>query len=609
MFPLSQIRPGMTGTAWTVFQGSTPEPMQVEILGVLRGARGPGQDLILARLHGDKPEYTGVVEGMSGSPVYIDGKLAGSLSYRIGQFTKEPIAGITPIEQMLEVSDIPVPSLSLDLSVPDSQINAQATPSAPPDPNSSLEPGNSVADQNPLAPGDMNFQPMDTPLVMSGFLPEAIRFWQQQTAGTSLEPVAAGGSLSGLPSASASSAPGSSASSDTNPIPETLAHSTLEPGSAVSMQLIRGDLEVSATCTVTWVDPKQLLACGHPVLGAGPISLPMTTADVVTTLASPLNSFKIINTGVTIGAFTQDRESAIRGVLGAQAHMIPVHLAIDSVDSPGQPRKLNVEVLDLPSTTPLAVQVVVYDSLLESNQNSDTLSYHVTGNIDLDGFPPVPLDLWAPSGQPTPASMTAALLAGSQFTRIYSNGARQGVIRSIDLHFQAIPSQVAIALNRARIASADIAHAGDTIEVEATLQPWHQPARNVRIAFKLPVRLAPGSLRLLVSDAATLDRTLLQPRQSAAPEDLSAVLAEDRDRHPGDRIYVSLLAPETQGEIHGQTLTSLPLSVANALEPLRNAQDAGLNGESAELVAEAPAGGFLTGYWILDLNIEPGGMD
>ena len=183
-FPLSQIRPGMTGTAWTVFQGSTPEPMQVEILGVLRGARGPGQDLILARLHGDEPEYTGVVEGMSGSPVYIDGKLAGSLSYRIGQFTKEPIAGITPIEQMLEVRDLPVP---------DTRIDAQT---APPAPGSSLEASNSVSNQDPFSPGSMTFQPLDTPLVMSGFLPDAIRFWQQQTAGTSLEPVAAGGSSS-----------------------------------------------------------------------------------------------------------------------------------------------------------------------------------------------------------------------------------------------------------------------------------------------------------------------------------------------------------------------------------------------------------------------------
>jgi len=600
-FPLSQIHAGMTGTAWTVFQGSTPEPMQVEILGVLRGARGPGQDLILARLHGDKPEYTGVVEGMSGSPVYINGKLAGSLSYRIGQFTKEPIAGITPIEQMLEVRDIP----ARDLTIPDAQ-------TAPPAPNSSLDASMTAANQNPLAAADMNlqsattFQPLDTPLVMSGFLPEAIRFWQQQTAGTSLSPVAAGGSLSGPSTSGASSAPASSSQSTSSPDLEAPVHPTLEPGSAVSMQLIRGDLEVSATCTVTWVDPRQLLACGHPVLGAGPVSLPMTTADVVTTLASPLNSFKIVNTGVTVGAFTQDRESAIRGVLGAPAHMIPVHIALDSPDGP---RKVNVDVLDLPSLTPLAVQVVLYQSLLESNQSSDALSYHVTGAIDVAGFPPVPLDLWASSGQQTPASMMAALLAGSQFTRLYSNGARQGVIRSIDLHIQAISRQVTVTLDQARIASTDLAHAGDTVEVEATLRPWHQPARNVRIAFRLPARLASGNLRLLVSDAATLDRTLLQPRLSAAPDGLAAVLAEAQDQHAADRIYVSLLAPETQGEIHGQTLTSLPLSVANALEPLRNAQDAGLNGESAELVGEAPAGGVLSGFWILNLHIEPGGLN
>ena len=370
------------------------------------------------------------------------------------------------------------------------------------------------------------------------------------------------------------------------------------------MQLIRGDLEVSATCTVTWLDPKQLLACGHPVLGAGPVSLPMTTADVVATLASPLNSFKIINTGVTIGAFTQDRESAIRGVFGAQPHMIPVHVAIDS---PEGPRKVNVDILDLPSLTPTAVQVVLYESLIESNQGSEALSYHVTGNIDISGFPLVPLDLWAPSGQPTPAPMAAALLAGGQFTRLYSNGARQGVVRSIDLHVQAIPHPIDVALDQARIASTDIAHAGDTITVEATLRPSHQPERNVRLAFKLPSRLASGNLRLLVSDAATLDRTLLQPRLSSSTPSLSTVLAEARNQHAADRVYVSILAPETQAEIHGQTFTSIPLSVANALEPLRNAQDAGLNGESAELVGDAPAGGVLTGFWILNLSIEPGG--
>jgi len=572
----------MTATAWTVFQGTAPEPMQVEILGVLRGMRGPGQDLILARLHGTKPEYTGVVDGMSGSPVYIDGKLAGALSYRIGFFTKEPIAGITPIEQMLEVRELSAQNSSPTLSASSLRESAGRDGAT----------AEARSDDAPLAlsGNKMTFQPMETPLAISGLDPEAIRFWQQQANGTGLETVAAGGSSSG--------------SSRSRAIPQNSAPPDLEPGSSISMQLIRGDIEVAATCTITYVDPKQLLACGHPVLGAGPVSLPMTTSDVVATVASPLDAFKIINTGETVGAFTEDRESAIYGVFGAQAHMIPLHI---SVDAPTGGRKVNVEILDLPSITPLAVQVALLESLLESNANSESLSYHVTGNIDLSGFPPMPLDLWAPAASGVPASLQAVILAGQQFTRLYANRGRQGVIRQVDLHIEAIPQRVLVTLEQAHFVSSGIARAGDTVEIEATLRPWQQPERNVRISFTLPARLAAGNLRVLVSDSATLDRALLQPRLNAPPSDLAAVLAEARDQHPADRVYVSLLAPEAQGELEGQTLTSLPLSIANALEPLRNAQDAGLNGESAELVAEAAAGGVLSGFRVLILPIEPGG--
>ncbi|MGB6856471.1 MAG: SpoIVB peptidase S55 [Terracidiphilus sp.] len=581
-FPLNQLRAGMTGTAWTVFQGNDPEPMQVEILGVLRGARGPGQDLILARLHGAKAEYTGVVDGMSGSPVYIDGKLVGALSYRIGQFTKEPIAGITPIGQMIQVRDLAAPDLSANPS--------QAALASPLLASLSPDVAASPADTK------MIFQPMETPLVLSGFSPEAIRFWKQQTAGTALETVAAGGSNSSSNSGlGSSSASGDSSAAAMPP--------SLQPGSSVSMQLVRGDVEVAATCTITYMDSTQLLACGHPVLGAGPVSLPMTTADVITTVASPLDAFKIINTGVTIGAFTQDRESALRGVFGAQAHMIPLHI---SVDAPTGQRQVNVEILDLPSITPVAMQVVLLDSLTETNGSSEALSYHLTGRVDLSGYPSMPLDLWAPASGAS-ASLQTALLAGQQFTRLYANGARQGVIRQIDLHVQAVPRRVLVTLDQVHFISSDIAHAGDTVEIEATLRPWQQPERNVRIAFQLPARLAPGNLRLLVSDGATLDRTLLQPRLNAPPADLATVLAEARDHHPADRIYVSLLAPEAQGALEGQTLTGLPLSMANALEPLRNTENASLNGESAELAAEAPAGGVLSGFQILNIHIEPGG--
>jgi len=564
-FPLSELQAGMKATAWTVFKGDKPEPMDVEILGVLRGARGPGQDMILAQLHGAKPEYTGVVAGMSGSPVYIGKRLLGSLSYRIGQFSKDPIAGITPIAQMLEVREM--------TGIQGSGVRDQ---------------GSGGREQTAET-----MQAMETPLTLSGFAPEAVRLWQKQMAGTGLEMVTAGGGGSSSQAGSGAGAEISSA-----------AVASVVPGSAVSAQLVRGDLEIAATCTVTYVDATQLLACGHPILQAGPVSLPMTATEVVATLASPLNAFKIVNTGATIGAFTEDRASAIRGVFGVRARMIPLHIAVRGESGE---KKLNIEVLDLPSLTASAVLVSLYQALLQTNESTAETSYHLTGAIDLEGYPPSPLDVWAPANDQMPPAMMAALLTGERFSRVYSNGARLGAVRGIDLHIEAIPRRVQVELESAHLVSNSVVHAGDTVEVEATLRPWRQAARNLRIAVKLPARLSPGNLRLLVSDAGTLDRTLDQLRPAARPASMESVLAQASRQHPADRLYVSLLVPETQTEMAGQTLTSLPLSVANALEPLRAAQDASLNGESAELTAEASAGGVLNGFQVLNLRIEPGG--
>src|SRR6266851_9809044 len=220
-FPLAEVKRGMKGVAYTVFEGVNPEPMQVEILGLLKDALGPGQDMILARLHGDKPEYTGVVAGMSGSPVYIDGRLVGALSYRIGQFSKDPIAGITPIEYMLAVRDGEVrPAGSGGLK------RASASEGY----------------------GQMEIQAMETPLVFSGFSQETVDRFGDRFRAMGLTPVA------GLGGADA----------------KALQPESLVPGSAVSAVLVRGDLSMAGTCTVTYVDPTRLLACGHPITQYGP---------------------------------------------------------------------------------------------------------------------------------------------------------------------------------------------------------------------------------------------------------------------------------------------------------------------------------------------------
>jgi hypothetical protein len=580
-FPLSEVKRGMTATAWTVFEGTKPEPMQVEILGVLRGGRGPGHDMILAQLHGAKPEYTGVVAGMSGSPVYIGDRLLGSLSYRIGQFSKEPIAGITPIEQMLEVRDLPAGSLA----------HADFDPRSP-NARDLGHPASAVDSSETM------MQAMETPLVMSGFRPEAVKLWQERMKGTGLDMVAAGGMGSG---------------SDEGVAP---AGTRIEPGAAVSAELVRGDVEIAATCTVTYVDAKNLLACGHPLQQLGQVSLPMTETEVVATLASPLNAFKIVNTGREIGAFTEDRDAAIKGVFGAKAKMIPVEVAVHESGA-AKPRMVRFEVLDQSSLSAQAVLVSLYNALLNSNDNAADTSYHVTGRIEMDGttgqelgaanLSSAPVDVWASGGDMQPAPLMAALGAAEEFNRFYSNSARQGAMHAMKLDVEVIPRRVSVELESARVISSNIVHAGDTVTIEATVRPWQQPARNVRIPVTLPARLQPGSLRVLISDAGTLDRTMDPPRLTAKSSSMEAVLAQARSQHAADRIYVSLLAPETQAGMSGETLTSLPLSVANALETLKAGQEATLNGETALLEADAPAGGALNGFQVVTLSIESGG--
>jgi hypothetical protein len=566
-FPLSEIHKGMQGVVYTVFEGTKPEPMGVEILGVLHNALGPRQDMILARLEGAKPEYTGVVAGMSGSPVYIDGRLVGALAYRIGQFSKEPICGITPIGSMMGVEE---------------QHRTPATEFAGSGDTAPSEPGAGA-----ISSGDASgplIQPIDTPLVFSGFSPDALRLWKEH-APLGLVPV------EGV---------GGSESSEKQPDP-------MVPGSAVSAVLVRGDLDIAATCTVTYIDPKKMLACGHPITQFGPVSMPMTKADVVATLPSPLEAFKIINTTETVGSITEDRESAIMGEFGKPAHMIPVTLRVTREGVGGQPGKeleaLHFEVIDQPQITPMAVMVAVYQGLMQENTWSAQTTYHVQGSVKLSGYPSVKLNSLVAPTDALPANLQTALALGERFTRLYDNAARRTPIESVDLEVAAIPRRLTAEIESAHTSRVEV-HAGDTITVEATILPWHGERRNVRVPVKLPSNLPEGPVRLLISDSGTLDRLLQPPQFNAQQLDVAATIAQLNSVHTSDQLYVTLLAPEAQAAVDGRTLTAIPLSMANALAPLRENKGMALNGESAVPMASLPMDAVLTGQQVVTLQVE-----
>jgi SpoIVB peptidase S55 len=593
-FPLSEIHRGLQGVAYTVFEGTKPEPMGVEILGVLHNAIGPRQDMILARLEGAKPQYTGVVEGMSGSPVYIDGKLVGALAFRIGQFSKEPICGITPIQQMLGVEE-----QSTELRAQGAEDRDQGSENREQTAAYGVQRTAFSTAEGAVAvasPGDgagaLNsslIQPMDTPLVFSGFSAAALALWKEH-APAGLMPV------EGI---------GGSESDEKQPDP-------LVPGSAVSAVLVRGDLDIAATCTVTYVDPKKMLACGHPITQFGPVSMPMTKADVVATLPSPAEAFKIINTTETVGSITEDRESAILGEFGKPARMIPVTLHVTPEPGGAAPGvagagsaggTLHFEVIDQPQVTPMAVMVAVYQGLMQQNGYSAQTTYRVQGAVKLSGYPEVRLNRLVAPTDTVPANLAAALALGERFTKLYDNAARRTPIESVDLEVAAIPRRLTAELESAQASKVEI-HAGDTVTLEATIRPWHGDLRNVQIPVTLPANLPEGPVRLLVSDGSTLDRLLQPPQFNAQPLDISATIAQLNSTHPSDRLYVTLLAPEAQAAVDGHTLTAIPLSMANVLAPLKDNNGMALNGESAMPMASLPIDAVISGMQVVTLQVE-----
>src|SRR5256884_8472416 len=347
--PLEQIHEGMHGVAYTVFQGTEPESMEVEVLGILKNANGPKGDVILVRLGGAKAEYTGVVAGMSGSPVYFNGKLAGAVAFRIGEFFKEPIAGVTPIAEMLEIS-------ALDRRPESPETDAKANVDAP---TRTSTPGFSSV---PSANYANYLKPIEAPLVFNGFSETALKQFAPQFAAAGIVPVMGVGSVS-----------------------DTKQPERLEPGSAVSAILVRGDMDIAATCTVTYMDAAHLLACGHPLMQFGSVNLPMTKAQVVATLASPLNAFKIVNATEPVGAFVQDRHTGIMGEFGKKPDMIPVTLNIRGGPST---QKFHYEVLNNAHLSPLAMIATVFNALHGMNEYGEDVSYPMNGRIREGGYPP-----------------------------------------------------------------------------------------------------------------------------------------------------------------------------------------------------------------------------
>lgn len=567
--PVDQIHTGMRGIAYTVFEGVKPESMDVEVLGVLHNQNGPKSDIILVRLHGPKVEYTGVVAGMSGSPVYFDGKLAGAIAFRIGEFSKEPIAGVTPIAYMLEIN-------ALDKSPAEEA--AATKPGVTNVAGKTASPGDSVS-LSSTQDFTNYLKPIEAPLVFNGFSEDTVRRFAPQFASAGVTPVMGAGSVS----------------NEKQPEP-------LEAGSAVSAILVRGDMGIAATCTVTYIDPQRLLACGHPLLQFGSVDLPMNKAQVLATLPSPLNAFKIVNTTEEVGVFVQDRHTGIMGVFNKQPDMIPVTLTIHGGAGA---KEFHYEVLNNPRLSPVAIMATVYNALHGVNEYGEEITYHLNGSINVKGFPEVALkNMFVPAENGQPAAMAAALSLGERFGRIYDNPYNAPAVKSVNLDFDLVRERRWARLESARTDVSE-ARPGDEIIVETVLAPYRGERVVRQIPVKIPTSASKGTLRILVSDGETLDRVGRTNPAFGRKLDLASTIALLNKEHANNRLYVSLLEADPEARVADKVMPTLPISVMNVMDGMRGNQEMIVSGESSvDETATPPLDYVVSGAQLLTVTVK-----
>jgi hypothetical protein len=525
----------LKGVAYTIFSGDEVEKVDLVVIGVLHDAIGPKQDVILVQLLGEKAEHSGVVAGMSGSPVYFDGKLAGALSLRLGTFTKEAIGGVTPIQGMLDVER--------DATNPKQD---DATPSPP-----AVNTGTFPAVSHVPLPQEFSSRagvgagqflvPIETPLISAGLYPETIAQFNKELLSWGMS-MAAGGNA--------------------EPSPED-AH--LKPGDMVGVELIRGDLSISPGCTVTAVEiDGTVLACGHPIFSFGSVSMPMTRGHVVMTLASSMASTKIMTSGATIGTLTQDRTTAIMGKLGAGPPMIPVDVTLAM---PNVEKKFHFEVIESPQLTPLLVALATFNGIVGSPAYGEGWTLHLVGDIDLKGHTSVHLEnLFAPNDVPIPSGFYVATEVQGIFSRIYSNPYERAHVDGVHIKVTALAERRWSMIDNAWTEKSEVSP-GETVAVKVLLRPYRGEPFIQEIPITIPPQTARGTLQLLISDGETLDRTVdpMAATQGPLPglEELIKLINRERQN---DCLYATLLQPTTTLLVEDKVMPNAPSSEINVLD-------------------------------------------
>jgi hypothetical protein len=546
IFPLKDIRPGQSGIGKTIFSGSKVEDFRVEILGVLENL-GPKQSIILARLSGGPLDKTGVMQGMSGSPVYIDGKLVGAVALAF-PFSKDSIAGIRPIEEMLAINE-----------------PRGATPAT-----ASLAP---VARLNQLAPKASQWvgglTEIATPVSFAGFTQGTLDYFSPELRKLGLEP------MQGV-------------SSGGQPAPGMGNAASLHPGDMITVQLISGDWSIGADGTLTAIDGQKIYAFGHRFLAVGNTELPFARSNVIALLPNLQSSFKISSAKEWMGTITQDRSTAISGEIGKQASTIPVNITLDNHLRPPfvyHTRMVNDRVL-----SPLLVQMVVFSAIDASERALGKGSFTVRGEAQFDGgLPPVRFDNVYAGDFNVPLQVSLGISA----PLAYALGAGFDAlkVKSIDLSISASEKREVLQIDQVTASPREV-HPGDTVEIATTFSGDNGVETIKTVQYRVPVGLQNGPLLFTVADASSTNGLDYQQLLSGQPKSPEQVLTFLNGLRSNSGAYVRVWRNDPGFQSQGADLPDPPASVALVFG----------KAQAAQLGAAVARGSKLA-----EINIDTGG--
>lgn len=544
IMPLEDIKPGMTGTAHTVFYGEAIEPFGVEVLDVMHNFY-PQLDVILVKLLGEKAEHTGVVSGMSGSPVYIDGKLVGALAFRFGQFMKEPIGGVMPIQYMLDIEKknelgdvktsrrnmlqhfIDAALVGVDETFWETMLNKPQQESS----NSDL-------------------QIISSPLIFSGFQPEIVQQFAPYFESMGFTPVVSGNA--------------GTAQTDDTPI--------LKPGSAVSVALLTGDMAIEATGTVTAVSENKILAFGHELFNFGPIRLPLAATHVYATLPSLMGSSKMGTATTILGTFVQDRLSGAMGDLAQKPKMTPIRLKMQSPYH--DDREYNFQLANdqaLNNILPMYMRTALIQAAYTARLAGELNSTHLTGSIKLTDGRALELDDFFTSEQVfgfrasgadfVDAADLVTVLMGNLLVHDFTGPE----IESVDMNMETIPGSH-YALIESVWQDKTKVKPGEEVQLSINLRDNDGMMQKIERRIRIPKNIDGQRLSVFVTSGSALSRYEVQvSRDKFVPNNFDDIVRILSERRKPQNLYIQVRAMDNGLIVDGQEMLGLPPSVMNVM--------------------------------------------